>query len=149
MSEPNAIELAIEIAAPREAVWDSLTRPEAIAAWLGEPEMELAVETDWSVGGPIVIRGFHHVRFEDRGRVVRFAPCERLTYTHLSSISRLPDVPESYTTLDFRLDAVGGDTALRLTLSGFPTEPIEKHLRFYWRGTLPILKRFVEDRETH
>jgi hypothetical protein len=31
-------------------------------------------------------------------------------------------------------------------LCGFPTESTNRHLDFYWRGTLPILKRFVEER---
>jgi hypothetical protein len=31
-----------------------------------------------------------------------------------------------------------------LTLSDFPTHTIYKHLDFYWRTTLEILKQFVE-----
>ncbi|MBK7857749.1 MAG: SRPBCC domain-containing protein [Archangiaceae bacterium] len=130
---------SIVIAAPAQAVWQTLTRPELMRRWMGEPEMNIEVETDWAVGGPITVRGFHHTQFTDTGTVLLFEPCTALRYTHLSSVSRLPDVPESYTTLDFRLAEAGGGTTLSVTLTGFPTEVIFKHLDFYWRGTLAVV----------
>jgi len=37
-------------------------------------------------------------------------------------------------------------TSLKLRGSGFPTASIFKHLKFYWGGTLEILKQHVERR---
>jgi hypothetical protein len=114
-------------------------------AWLGEPEMAIEVETDWAIGSPIVVRGFHHTAFSNSGVVLHFAPPTKLVYTHASSLSRLPDEPASYTTFDFTLDEqVGERTALTFAASAFPTETIFKHLRFYWRGTLAVLKQHAE-----
>ena len=76
--------------------------------------------------------------------VLAFEPPTVLRYSHLSSLSRLPDAPESYSVFEFRLAQRGGGTSLTVLLSGFPTESIRKHLEFYWRGTLGVLKRFVE-----
>lgn len=149
MSKPNTnalhrFEETVVISAAPPVVWDTLVRPERMKVWLGEPELGLEITTDWHVGGPIVVRGFHHERFENKGAVLRFEVPKRLSYTHLSSLSRLPDRPESYTTLDFDLHPLGDATSLTLTMTGFPTTTIFKHLDFYWKGTLAVLKRHAQ-----
>lgn len=141
---PHSFTQTITIHAPAQLVWDNLTQPELMAQWMGEREMDIQIETDWVIGNPMVVRGFHHVRFESKGRVLVFKPTERLTYTHLSSLSRLLDAPENHTTLDFHLKSEGNATSLTLVASGFPTDAIFKHLQFYWGGTLEILKRHAE-----
>lgn len=143
---PPFLDDTIAIRAPARIVWESLTHIESMQAWMGDPEMGVEVETLWNVGGPIVVRGFHHVRFENRGVVLRFEPQKALSYTHLSSLSRLPDQPQSYTTFEFNLAPVGQDTSLTLVASNFPTLSIFKHLQFYWTGTLRVLKRHAEQR---
>lgn len=136
---------AILIDAPIEVVWDSLVIPERMKAWMGEPELGIGIDTDWNVGGPIVIRGHHHVPFENRGVVLEFVPQARLGYTHLSSLSRLPaDEEANYTTLGFGLTPAGDATSLTLAITGFPTESIYRHMDLYWRGTLEVLRLHAE-----
>jgi uncharacterized protein YndB with AHSA1/START domain len=135
---------SVTIAALPPAVWRLLTEPPRMKQWLGEPEMQIQVETDWSVGGAIVVHGFHHARFINRGKVLEFAPPRRLSYTHLSSLSQLSDEPASYTTFLFTLDAAGERTLLAFEATGFPTRTIYKHLRFYWGTTLEVLKQHAE-----
>jgi uncharacterized protein YndB with AHSA1/START domain len=135
----------ILIDAPIEVVWDSLSIPERMKAWMGEPELEIGVDTDWSVGGTIMIRGHHHVRFENRGTVLEFVPRTRLCYTHLSSLSRLSaDEHANYTTLEFSLAPMDDTTSLTLAITGFPTESIFRHMDLYWRGTLEVLRLHAE-----
>jgi uncharacterized protein YndB with AHSA1/START domain len=143
---PSVVERTITINAPPSAVWNALVRPDLMKQWMAEPEVRLEVLADWRVGGAIVFRGFHHVRFENNGTVLEVEPARILRYTHRSSLSRLPDTPEHHAVLEFRLAAEQDRTALTLTLGNFPTETIGKHLDFYWRTTLEILKRFVEGR---
>jgi uncharacterized protein YndB with AHSA1/START domain len=138
------VERTVVINAPPSVVWNALVRPDLMQQWMGEPEMHLEIVTEWIVGHPITIRGFHHVRFENRGTVLQIEPNRVLRYSHLSSLSRLPDKPEHYSVVEFRLQAVKDGTALTLTLGNFPTETIRKHLDFYWRTTLEILKKCVE-----
>ena len=132
---------SITIDAPASTVWESLTRPELMRAWMGEPAMKLEVSADWRVGGAISTRGVHTGRFENRGKVVAFEPESRLSYTHLSSVSRLPDQPESYTVFEFRLTSLGEQTRLDFEAHTFPTEVIFRHLAFYWGGTLDAIAR--------
>jgi len=135
---------AVVIEAPGWAVWESLTRIDCMREWMGEPGMAIQVETDWRVGSRVLVRGFHDGRFENTGVVLAFEPQKRLAYTHLSSLSRLPDQPESYTTMEFMLDSIDQQTMLTLVMSHFPTPTIFKHLEFYWGGTLRVLKRYAE-----
>lgn len=139
------IDTSIAIAAPPSSVWRALTDPSFMKQWMAEPDVSLDIVTDWQPGSPIVMTGRHTVAFENRGTVLLFEPESVLQYTHLSSISRLPDKPESYTHIEFRLTPSGPDsTSLHLTVSNFPTESIFRHFDFYWRVTLPILQRFIE-----
>ena len=141
---PPYVERRVTIAATPAAVWRALTEPALMRQWMGEPEMQLDIDADWRAGGLFVVRGFHHVRFESRGTVRTFEPERTLEYTQLSSLSRLPDVPESYCVLSFALAPQGAGTSMTLTLRDFPTHTIYKHLDFYWRTTLEILKQLVE-----
>jgi uncharacterized protein YndB with AHSA1/START domain len=135
---------SVVIAAPPERVWRALTEPALMKQWMGDPGMDVGIVADWVVGGAVVVSGFHHVRFENRGTVLAVEPGALLRYTQLSSISRLPDTPQNHSTLEFRLAPIAGGTQLALTISGFPTETIFKHLDFYWRVTLGILQKLVE-----
>jgi hypothetical protein len=118
--------------------------PEVMKKWMFETEIHII--TDWKVGTPIVIRGkVNGKNFVNNGKVLQFEPETILRYNHLSSLSRLPDKPENYSVLEFRLAPIENQTALTLTLSNFPTESIYKHLAFYWNVTLEILKRMIEE----
>jgi uncharacterized protein YndB with AHSA1/START domain len=140
----QSFELNTLINAPAPVVWDSLVSTGKMKVWMGEPEMQIGIETDWKVGRPMVVSGFHHLHFRNTGVVLAFKPMERLSYTHLNSLSRLPDEPANYTTLTFSLTPQGDATSLTLMAAGFPTVSIFKHLQFYWTGTLGVFKQFVE-----
>jgi len=137
---------SITIDAPPSTVWESLTQPELMRTWMGEPAMQLEVVTDWRIGSAIIVRGVHTGRFENRGTVLAFEPETRLSYTHLSSVSRLPERPESYTVFEFRLAPLGEQTRLSFEAHTFPTEVIYKHLAFYWGGTLDAIARQAASR---
>ena len=143
MLSEEKINRSITINAPASVVWVALTDPKQMKIWMSLPEMEII--TDWKVGSAIIMHGpWYKSRFENRGKVVLFDPPHTLQYTHLSSLSRLPDKDENYTLLDFRLKQIENQTELSLNISNFPTETINKHLAFYWSVTLTLLRKFVE-----
>ncbi len=134
----------VHINAPTSKVWETLTNPELMKKWMFDTEIKII--TDWKVGHPIVIRGsLNGKNFENNGTVLQFEIEKILQYNHLSSLSRLPDQPENYSVLEFRLVPIENQTSLTLTLSNFPTESIYKHLAFYWNVTLEVLKRMLEE----
>ena len=139
----NIVSKTVHINASTSVVWEALTNPELIKKWMSETE--ITIITDWKVGNPFIIRGIlHRVKFENKGTVLQFEPEKLLRYSHLSSLSRLPDKPENYSTIEFSLAPTNNQTTLILTASNFPTETIYKHFAFYWNVTLEILKRMIE-----
>lgn len=140
----SAFEKTIFIAASPAEVWKTLTVQERMLQWMGERDLQLQIHTTWEINSPFVISGFHHIKFENRGKVLQFEPEQLLVYTHRSTVSRLPDTPESDTVFEFRLQEVEGGTALALRIYNFPTESIYKHLALYWPVTLEELKHVAE-----
>jgi uncharacterized protein YndB with AHSA1/START domain len=136
---------AVNIKAPTSQVWHILTTPELMKKWMISEDIEINVSTDWKVGSPMVIRGnMNGNNFKNNGTVLQFEPEKTLEYSHLSSMSRLPDRPENYSIVGFTLNPTEDQTILTLTLSNFPTESIYKHLAFYWNVTLEVLKKMIE-----
>lgn len=146
---PETCETSQIIAAPAAAVWQALTEPQLMQQWMAEPAVGMAIHTDWTVGSPVRVTGFHHIAFENTGYVLNYEPEKRLRYSQLSSISELPDIPSNYSIFDFQLSLTPEGTRVTLQMSQFPTESIYKHLEFYWRVTLAIFKRFVEGRSAN
>jgi uncharacterized protein YndB with AHSA1/START domain len=143
MSYTQLISQEIEIAASREAVWHALTDPLQLQQWMSQQELTLI--TDWKTGGPFIIRGAgQEYAFENKGILLAMEAGHRLSYTHLSSLSALEDLPQHYTTLTFNLlPAAPGHILLRLDISNFPTEAIYHHFRFYWHVALHMLQKHV------
>lgn len=142
---PQRIEKSIWIEATRKTVWKYLTVPALMKEWMGDEEMEIDIISDWNIGASFIIRGFHHVPFENRGTILKFKPETVFEYEYLSSISNLEDVAENYTTISFHLEAKGDQTELRVEARNFPTFEIYKHWEFYWNGTLSIIKWRIEN----
>ncbi len=138
------IEKTVLVNAPASTVWEHLTKPELMKKWMGEEELEIEVITDWKEGNPIVITGFHHARFENKGIVLQFVPGKILQYSHLSSVSGLEDKHENYSVITFNLVPDKNQTFLTIKVENFPTETIYKHFDFYWKTTLEIIKREIE-----
>ena len=140
----QVIHKSVTIHAPTTRVWAALTEPALMQRWMAESEIEIL--TDWQVGSPILIRGvLHKVKFENRGQVLRFEPEKRLQYTHLSSLSHLPDQIEHHTLFEFRLTPLLDQTDLSLTVSNCVSDAIYHHLAFYWPVALNMLRKLVED----
>jgi len=142
----NLFSKTIQINAPTAKVWHALTSPALMPIWMSDSEINII--TDWRVGSPMLIRGrLHGIPFANKGTVLQFEPEKLLHYSHLSSLSRLPDKPESYSVLEFSLLPTNQHTSLTLKVSNFPTATIYKHLAFYWGVTLERLKRMLEAQE--
>jgi len=141
----DSFSTSVIIHADRKFIWKTLTDPALMTKWLGEPDMRLEVHSNWEVNEAIIIRGFNHVNFENKGVVLQFHKNSRLTYSHLSSLSHLADKQENYSILDFILFNATDGIELQLNITNFPTEVIRKHLEFYWRSTVVKIKKMAEE----
>ncbi|SEI99775.1 Activator of Hsp90 ATPase homolog 1-like protein [Dyadobacter sp. SG02] len=103
--------------------------------------------TDWREGGKRLERGdLHGLPFENKGKITRFDPPETLEYTHWSTLSILPDTPGNYSIARFNLQESQNETLLVLTIENLLTFEIFKHLEFYWKTALHLLKEVAESR---
>lgn len=146
----------IRIAAPAERIWGLLLDRGQARIWRGAD-----FETDWKEGSSIQISSrLGSKRYRDRGTVILVNRPSILIYDFLPKVSGLPDVAESYSRVTFRLHEEGKETSLRVEHT-VPPSPVrrgngfeigpesgEKHVRFYWRSTLPLLRDLVEGRDT-
>ena len=127
-------------------VWRALTDQVLMTQWMNDDDdFQLELETDWKIGGKFITRGFHHVKFENSGTILELIPCKKLTYTQLSSLSELEDKLVNYCVFEFSLYEQDNSTLLQLSITNFPTETIFKHLELYWKVTLVVFRKFVEE----
>ncbi|MEO8882800.1 MAG: SRPBCC domain-containing protein [Devosia sp.] len=136
----DSINLSTEIAASPAQVWKALTDPKLIKSYM----MGATVETDWEVGHPITWSGdYQGNAYVDKGEVKAFEPQKRLSVTHWSPLSKLPDTPDNYHTLTYDLLPAGKATNVTLTqqnLTGVSAEQARKN----WQPMLDGLKRTAE-----
>lgn len=124
-------------------VWKALTDPKLMQQWMSDSPIE--INTDWTIGKPIIISGIlSQTPFENKGSILQFKSETQLQYSHLSSLSNLPEQSESYSIIEFLLSPNEKGTNLTINIRNFPTDIIYKHLVFYWNTTLEILKKFLE-----
>jgi len=145
-SFPDPVSKSIDIRAAPATVWQALTDPARMPAWMSEEPLE--VVTDWSIGSPIAIRGVLHgrLRFENSGIVRAFDAGRALEYSHWSSLSRhaIADAPENHVGIGIVLHPVEDGTRLDLRLSNLGHYAVYGHMNFYWEVTLAVLKRYCE-----
>jgi uncharacterized protein YndB with AHSA1/START domain len=140
----NPFSTSITINAAPYKIWNALTNPRLMKEWMGEPEMQIEVSTDWKVNSSIMITGFHHGKFESKGFILQYEKEKKLSYSQLDSVSQLPDKIENYTILEFILFPLDQKTHLTIHIVNFPTEVIRKHLELYWTTTIHIIKNIAE-----
>jgi uncharacterized protein YndB with AHSA1/START domain len=129
------------ISSPPSKVWEALTKPELIKQYFFGAE----IVTDWKEGSPIVYRGqWEGKPFEDKGVVLKVEPNRRLTVTHWSPLSGVPDVPENYHRVDYLLEAVGGGTRITITQDNNASDEEAAQSRKNWTAVLEGLKKLLK-----
>jgi uncharacterized protein YndB with AHSA1/START domain len=132
---------AIFINSPASRVWEALTNPDLIKQYLFGTQ----VTTDWKVGSPITYTGTWEGKvYEDKGKILQVEPGKLLVSTFWSSLSGLPDVPESYQTVRYELSPEGGGTRLTVTQDNNATPEAASHSEQNWNLVLDGLKKILE-----
>jgi uncharacterized protein YndB with AHSA1/START domain len=127
--------------APREKVWAVLTDPTAIKEFMFGTD----VETDWSVGSPIVWRGIWQGKpYADTGVILELDPGRRLVNTHFSPLSGQADLPENRHTLTWTLESAGDSTDLTLSQDNNPSAGAAAHSKEMWDSLVASVKAIAE-----
>jgi len=142
----QAAKVSTKIQAPPGKVWSALTDLKTLKSFFFGAD----IETDWRVGSPIYWRGeWKGKKYQDKGEIKTFVPQKKLSMTHWSDLSGIPDKPENYHIVTFELSPSGKATEVTLTQDNqSPTEKLtpesKKELQKNWTMVLDGLKGAVE-----
>lgn len=143
----QASQVSAKVNAPPKKVWDALTNKEKLRSFFFGSE----IDSTWKVGSPITFRGeFNGHKYEDKGVIKTVQPGKKLSFTHWSSLSTMPDKPENYHIVTFDLAPAGKGTEVTLTQenqneSEPRTPKVTEELKKNWSMLLAGLKKTVED----
>ena len=132
---------SVTIDAPIREVWDAITMPERIKKWF------FGVETrsEWTPGSELVHTGQWQGRpYSDKGTILRIEPPHLLEHTHWSELSGLPDEPENYEEVTWRLEELDAGTRLTVSERNLASEEARAMSEQSWRTVLDELKRLLE-----
>jgi uncharacterized protein YndB with AHSA1/START domain len=107
--EKQIVDIETTIDADAAKVWHALTGPGATVMPMTK------VDTDWTVGHPIIFSGeWKGKSFEDHGQIRKVAEEREVIFTHWSGDRAQP---EDYHVVRYALSADGAATKVRLTQS--------------------------------
>ena len=137
------IQVETIIAAPPQAVWDTIIRKSSTLF------MGAKVETDWKVGHPISMSGnFKGHQYKDSGEICSFDKERELSFTHFSSASGKPRTPDNTNLVKVTLtpDEAGTKVSLSQTPLGEPRISDQQKAEFTknWSKMLDDLKAEAE-----
>jgi uncharacterized protein YndB with AHSA1/START domain len=145
MDSDKIVNKTVTINAPAAKVWELLSNPELTTKWLTE-EGTTIVTSDWKVGNPITFSGtWHGIAYEDKGTILQVETEKVLTYSYWSKFSRLPDSPENYSVIEFRLEPAEKQTIITLIHSNLVAKGMYGHSNFYWAIALNRMKKLIEE----
>ncbi len=141
MNKTFTAEAAITINAAASKVWEALTKPELIKAYLFGTE----VTTDWDVGSPITYKGVREGKpFEVKGQVLQIIREKLLVSAFWSSLSGLSNTAAGYKIVRYELAAKGSGTRLTITQGTNDSQEEARHSEQGWKMMFMEIKKLVE-----
>jgi len=142
MEPDKTISKTINITATPAKIWNALTNPELIKLWMSDAELEII--SGWVIGSPIILKTNLNGKHEFKGKILQMEPGKIFQYSSWSKISRLPDIPENYSLIEFRLTPMENQTSLSVTHSNLIAKAAVEHSNYYWNIALELIRRLVE-----
>ena len=131
----------ITIHAPAAKVWGALTNPKLIKQYFFGTE----TKSTWKVGSPILFKGtWKGKTYTDKGHILQNERNKVLQYTHWSSLSGVPDLPENYYKVTFRAYPGNGKTLLSVSQGDLASEKARVESRKNWAMVLSSIKQLLE-----
>jgi uncharacterized protein YndB with AHSA1/START domain len=131
----------IHVEASKDEVWNALTDPAIVKEYF----LGTNLTTTWREGDPVTFAGeWNGKRYQDKGVVVANRPKELLRITHYSPLTGLPDVPENYHTVEYRLKEEAGGTEVTIVQGNNRSESEASESVKLWNMVLQNLKELLE-----
>jgi uncharacterized protein YndB with AHSA1/START domain len=134
-------EASVLVEAPRSRVWKALTDPGIVRQYF----LGTNVTTTWREGDPVTFAGeWKGKSYEDKGIVLENRREELLRITHYSPLTGLPDVPENYHTVEYRLTEQPNGTEVTITQGNNKSDSEAEESAKLWEMVLGNLKELLE-----
>lgn len=111
------VENTVQINAPIDKVWDTLTNPEQTKKYMFGCE----TVSDWKPGSPLLWKGNYEGKemVFVKGNIIAIQPPTMLTYTVIDPNADMPDIPDNYLNVMYQLREENGVTTLQVSQDGF------------------------------
>jgi uncharacterized protein YndB with AHSA1/START domain len=134
----------ITIKAPVSKVWDALTKPE----WTNKYMFNCDAISEWKKGSHLIWKGHQDGKVYVKGQIVDIKPKQLLEFTTFDPNGELPDIPDNYTKVSYKLASENGHTKLFVSDGDFSKvgngEKRYQETVKGWEVTLNKLKEEVE-----
>jgi len=132
---------SIIIDASPEEVWDVLTNPEKIKAYIGSETI-----TDWKVQSPVIWQGqLGGQKYQDKGKVLVNVYGKILQFEYWSSFGGYDDKPENYSIITYTLDRLtDGKIKFTYEREKIPTVEEQQMFREHLQSMLEQIKQLAE-----
>lgn len=126
---------------PRSEVWQALTDPVIVRQYF----LGTNVTSTWREGEPVTFAGeWQGKSYEDKGIVLENRQEELLRFSHYSPLTGLPDEPENYHTVEYRLEDKPGGTQVTITQGNNRSDSEAEESAKLWDTVLGNLKQLLE-----
>jgi uncharacterized protein YndB with AHSA1/START domain len=149
--KPLEIINTISINASADKVWDMLTKPENTAKYM----FGCKTVSDWKKGSSLLWEGEWEGKkmIFVKGIIADIQPGKSLAYTVIDPNNpNIPDIPENYLTVTYKLTAENGKTTLTVTQGDYSkvAEGEKRYTESYnngegWNPILVQIKKFAEE----
>src|SRR5258705_4346527 len=141
MTEKFSNKKTVTIYAPVVNVWQALTDPAMISLYFFGAEMN----SDWKEGSIIMVKGeWEGKKFKGNGKVLQVETQKLLRYSYWSDMSGLPERPENYHIITYKLAPKNSSTQLSLTEENLTTEAMKDRSDKLWDMALHTLLNLLE-----
>lgn len=132
----------LTIHAPKEKVWDALTKPELVKLW----QFGSDLATDWNVGSSIRFKTeWEGNVYEQWGEVMEVRPYDFLQYNLFAPRPGLEDKPENYFIMSYILTEVDGQTELQIKQEDHRPDAVQEAPQGEENPVLQALKKVAEE----
>ena len=131
----------ININAPTQKVWDTITKPEFVKLWQYGSDLL----TTWEIGSDIKFKTeWEDKVFEQWGKVLEVRPNSLIKYSLFAPRPDLEDKPENYFVMSYVLTANNGQTKLEIIQEDNRPNAVQEEPQGEENPVLKSLKEIAE-----
>lgn len=141
MKNAHVAKASVFIGVPAEKAWKALVDPALVKRYLFGTDMK----AEWKVGGKITYSGeWEGRKYQDKGVILELDEGKVFKSSYWSAMSGLPDLPENYNGVTYRLSEAKGGTIVSVEQDNVASAEAAEHSSSNWKAALGSMKAILE-----